>query len=145
MLKNEQNALLLHKENYNVPKGQEHLVHYKIAKQTPSGDFQEKVRLVLTGVKTFDGSVKRNLELQGYLVEILYHPKGTYSNVVIIDKDNALAEMRRKLAELEGKANEDTNAIAEEANRRLKEELKAKAEEIKKLKEQLKEKKGGKE
>lgn len=102
---NKEQSLLSNRENYIVPKGQEHTVHYKIAKLTPSGEFLEKPRIVATGEKLFDSCVMRNLELQGYTIEILYHPSGKYTSTRIVDKnvliDAQNKEIERLKAELE--------------------------------------------
>lgn len=51
MQNKEQSALLVHRENYIVPKGEEHAVHYKIAKLTENGAFIEPPRIVKSRVK----------------------------------------------------------------------------------------------
>lgn len=141
MLNNEQSLLLTHRENYNVPKGQEQSVHCKIAKADESGAFIERPRLVHFGIKEFETGCKDNLETMGYMVEILYHPMGKYSNVVIKDKDTEIAtrdaEIEALRAELASKA-EDPLAEKDAEIARLKAEL-AKAKEA----EPKAEKKGG--
>lgn len=111
MQNNEQSLLLIHRENYKVPKGQEHSVHCKVAKLDASGNFIEKARVVCFGAKKFDAMIKDNLETMGYTIEILYHPMGKYSNVVIKDKD---VELKAKDAEIEAlrKALEEAEAKA---------------------------------
>lgn len=130
MLNNEQ-VLLCNRENYSVPKGQERVVHYKIAKVSASGEFIEKPRLVKTKVKLFENVCKRNLELQGYLVEILFHPLDRYTNVRIVDNKLALAQKDAEIARLKAEA-EGNDALAEKDAEiaRLKAEL-AKAQEKK--------------
>ena len=103
MQNNEQSLLLIHRENYKVPMGQERSVHCKIAKFAASGEIIEKARIAKYGIKEFDTYVKRNLELMGYKVEILYHPKGTYTNDVINDKDALLNAKEREILELKAK------------------------------------------
>ena len=107
MQNNEQSLLLTHRENYIVPKGQEQIVHCKIAKLDASGNFLEEVRLVRFGLKKFETMVKANLETMGYTVEILHHPMGKYSNSVIKSKDLEIkvknAEIEALKAELESK------------------------------------------
>lgn len=105
MQNKEQSALLVHRENYIVPKGEEHVVHYKIAKMDGNGNFVEKPRIVKSGVKLFETNLKVELENQGYTIEILSHPMGRYSNVKIESKDviiaNKDAEIDALKAELE--------------------------------------------
>lgn len=100
MQNKEQSALLLHRENYIVPKGEEHAVHYKIAKMTEGGEFIEKPRIVKSRVKQFETVEKKGLELGGYTIEILHHPNGTYSNVRIEDKNIILKKQEEEIAAL---------------------------------------------
>lgn len=95
----EQSALLVHRENYIVPKGQERVVHIKIAKLTADGSFLEPARIVREEPKFFDTVAKRNLETLGYTVEILFHPDGKYTSVRIEDKDAKLREAATALSE----------------------------------------------
>lgn len=107
--------LSIHRENYCVPKGEEHCVHYKAEKvlfDPKDGTHRlSHPDLIKTNTKMFD-EVKRNLELQGYVIEILYHPLGKYTNVVVpadpkaelaiakaelAAKDEELARMRAEL------------------------------------------------
>lgn len=108
MQKNEQSLLLMSRENYNVPKGQEHKVHCKVAKLDENGNFLEPIRLRTFGVKGFETIFKENMEKLGYTLEILYHPNGRYSNVVIrnsatiiAEKDAEIAALKAQLAEKE--------------------------------------------
>ena len=96
--------LSIHRENYRVPKGEEHIVHYK-AERVLFDPKDGNVRLshpdlLKTNVKMFD-DVKRNLELQGYTIEILYHPQGKYTNVVIKDAGAELESAKAEIAEKE--------------------------------------------
>ena len=95
----EQSALLVHRENYIVPKGQERVVHIKIAKLTADGSFLEPARIVREEPKFFDTVAKRNLETLGYTVEILFHPDGKYTSFRIEDKDAKLREAATALSE----------------------------------------------
>lgn len=95
----EQSALLVHRENYIVPKGQEQVVHIKIAKLTADGSVLEPARIVREEPKFFDTVAKRNLETLGYTVEILFHPGGKYTSVRIEDKDAKLREAATALSE----------------------------------------------
>ena len=95
----EQSALLVHRENYIVPKGQERVVHIKIAKLTADGSVLEPARIVREEPKFFDTVAKRNVETLGYTVEILFHPEGKYTSVRIEDKDAKLREAATALSE----------------------------------------------
>jgi len=125
-MQKEQSALLVHRENYEVPKGQEQSVHYRIAKIAPNGSFFEKPRICHDNPKEFDSSLKRNLEILGYTVEILYHPNGKYTDVRIEDKEATLKAKDAEIAALKAKVQEGANDA-----------LKEKDAEIAKLKEAL--------
>jgi hypothetical protein len=125
-MQKEQSALLVHRENYEVPKGQERSVHYRIAKVDAKGNFLEKPRICKDNPKEFDSSLKRNLEILGYTVEILFHPLGTYTDTRIVDKDAVMKAKDAEIAELKAKMQEG----ADDA-------LKEKDAEIAKLKEAL--------
>lgn len=111
--------LSISRENYLVPKGEEQIVHYKAEKILfDPKDGRTRLShpdLLKTGVKMFD-DVKRNLEMQGYTIEILYHPLGKYTNVVI-PKD-AGAELAEAQAELAAKDEEIARLRAELASRK---------------------------
>ena len=121
----EQSALLVHRENYIVPKGQERVVHIKIAKLTADGSVLEPARIVREEPKFFDTVAKRNLETLGYTVEILFHPEGKYTSVRIEDKDAKLREAATALSE---KDEEIARLKAELAKAQGKPEAKAKKE-----------------
>lgn len=125
MQNKEQSALLVHRENYIVPKGEEHAVHYKIAKLTESGEFIEQPRIVKSRVKLFESVTKRGLELNGYTVEILYHPNGTYSNVRIEDKNILIKKQDAEIAELKAKLEEQTSTDKDAEIAALKAEIEA--------------------
>jgi hypothetical protein len=125
MQNKEQSALLVHRENYIVPKGEEHAVHYKIAKLTENGEFIEQPRIVKSRVKLFESVTKRGLELNGYTVEILYHPNGTYSNVRIEDKNVLIKKQDAEIAELKAKLAEQTSTDKDAEIAALKAEIKA--------------------
>ena len=125
-MQKEQSALLVHRENYIVPKGQERSVHYRIAKVDTKGNFLERPRICKDNPKEFDSSLKRNLEILGYTVEILFHPLGTYTDTRIVDKD---AVMRAKDAEIAG--------LKAKVQKGADDALKEKDAEIAKLKEAL--------
>lgn len=125
MQNKEQSALLVHRENYIVPKGEEHAVHYKIAKLTENGAFIEPPRIVKSRVKLFESVTKRGLELNGYTVEILYHPNGTYSNVRIEDKNILIKKQDAEIAELKAKLEEQTSTDKDAEIAALKAEIEA--------------------
>ena len=125
MQNKEQSALLVHRENYIVPKGEEHAVHYKIAKLTENGEFIEQPRIVKSRVKLFESVTKRGLELNGYTVEILYHPNGTYSNVRIEDKNILIKKQDAEIAELKARLAEQTNTDKDAEIAALKAEIEA--------------------
>lgn len=125
MQNKEQSALLVHRENYIVPKGEEHAVHYKIAKLTENGAFIEPPRIVKSRVKLFESVTKRGLELNGYTVEILFHPNGTYSNVRIEDKNVLIKKQDEEIAELKAKLAEQTSTDKDAEIAALKAEIEA--------------------
>lgn len=104
----------LTRANYQVPKGQERVVHYTIERvaYNNNGAKVSKPQLVKTGVKLFE-QIKRDLELQGNTINILYHPEGRYNpepevsanlKEVVAEKD---AEIARLKAMLEAKTKEN--------------------------------------
>lgn len=125
MQNKEQSALLVHRENYIVPKGEEHAVHYKIAKLTENEAFIEPPRIVKSRVKMFETITKRGLELNGYTVEILYHPNGTYSNVRIEDKNILIKKQDAEIAELKARLAEQTSTDKDAEIAALKAEIEA--------------------
>ena len=125
MQNKEQSALLVHRENYIVPKGEEHAVHYKIAKLTENGEFIEQPRIVKSKVKLFESVTKRGLELNGYTVEILFHPNGTYSNVRIEDKNVLIKKQDEEIAELKARLAEQTSTDKDAEIATLKAEIEA--------------------
>lgn len=125
MQNKEQSALLVHRENYIVPKGEEHAVHYKIAKLTESGEFVEQPRIVKSRVKLFESVTKRGLELNGYTVEILYHPNNTYSNVRIEDKNVLIKKQDAEIAALKAKLAEQTSTDKDAEIAKLKAKIEA--------------------
>lgn len=125
MQNKEQSAHLVHRENYIVPKGEEHAVHYKIAKLTENGEFIEQPRIVKSRVKLFESVTKRGLELNGYTVEILFHPNGTYSNVRIEDKNVLIKKQDAEIAELKAKLAEQTSTDKDAEIAALKAEIEA--------------------
>ena len=114
------------RETYNVPKGEEQVVHYKAERVLFSGANRvSHPDLIKTNVKAFD-EVKRNLELQGYTIEILYHPLGKYTTTRI--PRDASEEIAEKEAEI--KAKDAMIAELEAKAKALAAELDAKAKEV---------------
>ena len=69
----------LTRATYQLPKGEEGYVHYTIERVTYNPHNGQKIsrqEVIKTTPKMFD-SVKRNLELQGYTINILFHPEGS--------------------------------------------------------------------
>ena len=112
--------LSITRENYQVPKGEEQEVHYKAERILyDPNDGRTRLShpdLIKTNVKMFD-DVKRNLELQGYTIEILYHPQGKYTNVRI-PKD-AGTELRERTEEL-AKAQDEIARLRAELDAQMK-------------------------
>ena len=133
MQNKEQQALLVHRENYEVPKGQEQVVHYKIAKLDAHGKVLEPARICHDEPKLFETVLKRNLEILGYTVEILHHPDGRYSSVKIETAEEKLAlkdlEIQKLKEQVAQKGEKDALSEKDAEIERLKAELaKAKAE-----------------
>ena len=109
MQNKEQSALLVHRENYIVPEGEEHAVHYKIAKLTENGAFIAPPRILKSRVKMCKTITKRGLERNGSTLELRRHPNGTYSNVRIEDKNILIKKQDEEIAELKAKLAEQTS------------------------------------
>lgn len=121
----EQSALLAHRENYEVPKGQgQKVVHAKIAKVGKGGIFLERPRIIHENPKFFDSVVKKNLEAMGYQVEILYHPFDKYNATRIEDKEVRFEQMEKELNELKS-AQGGALAAKDDEIKALKEKLAA--------------------
>ena len=114
------------RENYIVPKGEEHLVHYKSERVLFGNNGMTRLShpdLIKTPVKMFD-EVKRNLELQGYTIEIVWHPEGKYSNTripkdaatEIAEKDAKIKALEAELAKVKSEAKEENATENKEAN-----------------------------
>lgn len=123
MQKNNLPLLSLNRENYEVPKGEEQLVHYKIEKVVFLADGRTRIShpdLIKTPDRMFD-DVKRNLELQGYTIEILFHPQGKYTNVTLpkdtaaelAEKDAEIEKLKAELAKAQSKAEKQPKAEAQ--------------------------------
>lgn len=105
----------LTRADYEVPMGEEKVVHYTAEKVLFDGKSGERVShpdLIKTDVKMFD-AVKRNLELHGYTINILYHPLGKYPEEVVTE-----SALERKSREIEEKDAEiaELRALLEKQN-----------------------------
>ena len=88
---------------YKLPKGEEDYVHYtieKIAFNPKTGQKISRQEVIKTNPKMFD-NVKRNLEVQGFTVNVLHHPEGKYNEEVIVETPE---ERMRKEIEAEVRA-----------------------------------------
>lgn len=116
----------LNRTNYTPNPNEKHLVHYK-AELTrfnkTTGAKESNCEILKTGVKMFE-TVKRNLEKQGYAIEIIYHPQGKYNTPIPTvqpdEKDYEIEALRKQLAEANAKlaekeAPKDEKEDAEEA------------------------------
>lgn len=116
----------LNRTNYTPKDHEKHLVHYK-AELTrfnkTTGVKESNCEILKTGVKMFD-TVKRNLEKQGYVIEIIYHPKGKYNTPIPTvkpdEKDYEIEALKKQLAEANAKlaekeAQKDEKEDSEEA------------------------------
>lgn len=109
--------LELSKENYKPSPSEKNLVHYKAEKikfNPMTGERMSRPRIVKTGVKLFE-SVKRELEKEGYSIEILYHPGGAYNTPVNVPETGigaAKAELEAKEKEIESLRAENHNLQA---------------------------------
>ena len=73
----------------------------------------------------FETITKRGLELNGYTVEILYHPNGTYSNVRIEDKNILIKKQDAEIADLKARLAEQTSTDKDAEIAALKAEIEA--------------------
>lgn len=113
------------RSNYTPDAAEKHLVHYKVEKRKFDPNTGERLshpEIVKTSVKLFP-SIKRNLELQGYGVEILFHPQGQYNTPITdpVEAEEAPKERIEGAAALEVKTAEveAKNAEIEELRRQL--------------------------
>ena len=97
----------VNRTNYTPANNEKHLVHYKAElprHNSRTGLKESHPEILKTGLKLFP-SVKRNLEKQGYVIEIIYHPNGEYNTPLPIQKvdakDQEIAALRAALAEKE--------------------------------------------
>lgn len=114
-------------------------MHYKIERVLFSNDGRMRLshpNLIKTSVKMFD-DVKRNLELQGYTVEILFHPEKKYTDVripkdaamEIAEKDMEIERLKAEIAKLNSKVKEVNEPKKEEAKEAKEPEVKEAKEE----------------
>ena len=113
------------RETYKVPKGEEQDVHYAIERVSYSQKTGEKIShydIIKTNLAMFEG-VKRNLELQGYTVVILYHPQGKYNEPIVLnesvedklaERDAEIEKLKAQLAALKKDEAKDENAAKNE-------------------------------
>lgn len=114
------NLEAVNRGNYTPPQNERHLVHYKAElprHNSKTGAKESHPELLKTGKKQFP-AVKRDLEKQGYVIEIVYHPEGKYNTPIptpVVDaRDKEIEALRAELAALkaekvgEGKAEEST-------------------------------------
>ena len=130
------NVAALNRGNYTPAAKEKHLVHYKAEiprfnKKT--GRQESHPEIIKTGLKMFP-SVKRELEKQGYVIEILWHPEGKYNTplqpapvaerdaeiaALMAERDAEIAALKAELAKLElkGKADQAQDAAAKESEK----------------------------
>lgn len=73
--------LALTEETYKCPIEEKHLYHCRIEMtqfNAATGQRESKPRIAKFGVKMFEGGLKRELEHQGYKVDILFNPRKPY-------------------------------------------------------------------
>lgn len=101
----------VHRDNYKPQENEKHLVHYKIEQVRFSEDNGKRLshpELIKTPVKMFE-NIKRNLELQGFKVEIVWHPNGLYTSYVIPESNGNSEALAAKETEIK----EKTDLLAE--------------------------------
>lgn len=112
-----QNVAALNRSNYAPAANEKHLVHYKAELRrfnSKTGTQESRPEIVKTGVKMFP-VVKRDLEKQGYVIEILWHPEGKYNTPLQTapadPRDAEIAALKAELAKKE----EEMKALADNA------------------------------
>lgn len=113
----DKNVAALNRSNYTPAPNEKHLVHYKAEIprfNNKTGRQESHPEIIKTGLKMFP-SVKRELEKQGYIIEILWHPEGKYNTPLqpapVDERDAEIAALKAELAKKE----EEMKAIADEA------------------------------
>lgn len=91
------------RSTYKVPKGEEAYVHYTLEKvyyNPTTGKKESRQEIVKTNANMFE-AVKRNLELQGNTINILYHPEGKYNDerVAMSAEDKMREEIEKEVRE----------------------------------------------
>lgn len=111
----------VNRTNYTPANNEKHLVHYKAEiprHNRVSGVKESHPEILKTGLKMFP-TVKRNLEKQGYVIEIIYHPEGKYNTPVSTvkpdKKDLEIEALKAQLTEAEAKLAEQEAQLAEKA------------------------------
>lgn len=97
------------KSNYTPATNEKHLVHYKAEKikyDPTTGVRKSHPELLKTGVKLF-AMIKREMENEGYAIEILYHPNGSYNTPVnvpeAVHSNDEVEALKAQIAEKEAK------------------------------------------
>ena len=101
------NLELVNRTNYTPDKTEKHLVHYKAElprHNAKTGAKESHPEIIKTGLKMFP-SVKRDLEKQGYVIEIIYHPEGKYNTPIqepkVDARDLEIAALKQQIAEMQ--------------------------------------------
>lgn len=117
---NHRNLEGVNRGNYTPDPSEKHLVHYKAElprHNNKTGAKESHPELLKTGVKMFDG-VKRDLEKQGYIIEILYHPLGKYNTPIptpkVDERDAEIAALKAELEALKGQKEAVKEEVKEE-------------------------------
>lgn len=106
--------------NYTPNPSEKHLVHYKAELpryNKKTGAKESHPELIKTGLKLFP-SVKRDLEKQGYVIEIVWHPEGKYNTPIpspVTDaRDAEIAALKAQIAEMQAEKQEPEIELATE-------------------------------
>lgn len=114
-------------ENYIVPKGEEHLYHYRIEMvefDSKSGVRKSRPKIDKTGKKAFEQTMLHTWRNQGYKVDILHNPTEWMKKT-----EAEKAEAERKAKEAKKKAEEEAiqKRIDEAVNKAVADALKARS------------------
>lgn len=128
------NVAALNRSNYTPAAKEKHLVHYKAEIprfNNKTGKQESHPEIIKTGLKMFP-SVKRDLEKQGYVIEILWHPEGKYNTPLqtapVDERDAEIAALKAELA----RKDEEMKALADQAQDAAAQEPEKKAGPVKK-------------